>query len=40
MNEISEKNDDEQNNPNKSVYVKNNKEISPSHKNQNKDLNF
>ena len=39
MNEISEKNGNEQNNTNKSVYIKNNKEMSPTHKNQNKDLN-
>ena len=40
MSEISEKNDDEQNNPNKSVLVKKNKNMSPIHKNQNKNLNF
>ena len=39
MNGISEEDDDEQNNPNKSVYVKKNKNMSPIHINQNKDLN-
>ena len=38
MNGISEEDDDEQNNPNKSVYVKKNKNMTPTYKNQNMEI--